>query len=164
MIARLEPQTYLPSSHSGVAKLDELLRAGDNPEFALVHEDTTISLPSEISAILTQIVAAMRAGKAVTVTPQSQTLTTQQAADLLGISRPTVIKKIDSGEIPCTRTSNRRTLLLDDVLEFQRVRRERLYDAIAALETDYEADTDETTKRRILAEARAARIARTRSR
>lgn len=164
MTAPFEPQTYQPSSHSDVTQLDELLHAEQSPGFALAHENMAVPLPEEIRAVLTQVVGAMRAGKAVTVTPQSQTLTTQQAADLLGISRPTVIKKIDAGEIPCTRTSNRRTLLLDDVLKFQRTRRERLYDAIAALETDYEDDTEEATKHRLLAEARAARVARTRGR
>lgn len=60
--------------------------------------------------------AALHAGKAVTIAPQSMTLTTQQAADLLGVSRPTVVRLIKSGELAAERIGNRHRLVLDDVL------------------------------------------------
>lgn len=60
--------------------------------------------------------AALHAGKAVTIAPQSMTLTTQQAADLLGVSRPTVVRLIKSGELAAERIGNRHRLVLDDAL------------------------------------------------
>ncbi|HJC61492.1 MAG TPA: helix-turn-helix domain-containing protein [Candidatus Dietzia intestinigallinarum] len=113
-----------------------------------------------MNAILTQVVAAMRAGKAITVTPQAQSLTTQQAADLLGVSRPTLIKLIEAGELPCTRLSNRRMLLLDDVIAYRAKRRDQQLAAIAATQADMDDESDPETMKRLLAEARAARIAR----
>ncbi|WP_166972278.1 hypothetical protein [Brevibacterium atlanticum] len=54
--------------------------------------DDRIELPEEIYEVLLNVVDAMLRGPAVTVSPTSQTLTTQRATDLLGISRPTLIK------------------------------------------------------------------------
>ncbi|WP_214608203.1 helix-turn-helix domain-containing protein [Mycobacterium tuberculosis] len=76
--------------------------------------------------------AALHAGKAVTIAPQSMTLTTQQAADLLGVSRPTVVRLIKSGELAAERIGNRHRLVLDDVLAYREARRQRQYDALAA--------------------------------
>lgn len=67
--------------------------------------------------------AALHAGKAVTIAPQSMTLTTQQAADLLGVSRPTVVRLIKSGELAAERIGNRHRLVLDDVLAYREARR-----------------------------------------
>jgi excisionase family DNA binding protein len=42
----------------------------------------------------------MREGKAITLVPRTQRLTTQEAADFLGISRPTLVKLLEDGKIP----------------------------------------------------------------
>ena len=68
---------------------------------------------------LTKVVAALHAGKAVTIAPQTMKLTTQQAADLLGVSRPTVVRLITDGTLPAERIGNRHRLLLDDVLAYR---------------------------------------------
>ena len=62
-----------------------------SPSYALVgvDEHDRIELPGAVHQALTKVVAALHAGKAVTIAPQTMTLTTQQAADLLGVSRPT---------------------------------------------------------------------------
>ena len=160
MTPLLDSKTYLPSDDTHVTQIDELLNHDAPTTFALLTGDEPIPLPDEVNAILTQVVGAMRAGKAITVTPQSQSLTTQQAADLLGMSRPTLIKLIDAGEIDCTRTSNRRMLLLDDVLQYRKARRDRQLAAIAATQAELEDDVDPETMKRYLSEARVARLAR----
>lgn len=48
-----------------------------------------VELPAEVYRVLRQVVEALRQGLAVTVAPLARTLTTQQAADLLGVSQPT---------------------------------------------------------------------------
>lgn len=160
MTGLLESKTYHPSDDARVDRMDDLLNQDAPATFALISGDEQIPLPDEVNAILAQVVSAMRAGKAITVTPQSQSLTTQQAADLLGVSRPTLIKFIDAGELPCTRPSNRRMLLLDDVMTFRRKRREQQLASIAATQAEFEDDTDPETMKKYLAEARAARLAR----
>jgi len=68
----------------------------------------------------------------MTIAPQSMTLTTQQAADLLGVSRPTIVRLINDNVLPAERIGNRHQLLLDDVLGYRESRRKRQYDALAA--------------------------------
>jgi hypothetical protein len=59
-------------------------RARARNSFACVLEHERIELPEAVHQALTKVVAALHAGKAVTIAPQTMTLTTQQAADLLG--------------------------------------------------------------------------------
>jgi excisionase family DNA binding protein len=92
------------------------------------------------------VVEAMTAGLAVTVAPQSQKLTTQQAADLLGISRPTLIKMLDAKRIPYDKIGSHRRILLRDVLAFRNQRREEQYAALeeTAIDIDDEGDLKAT--------------------
>ena len=92
--------------------------------------------------VLLQVVEALKAGHAVTVAPQSSKLTTQQAADLLGVSRPTVVRLIDQGELPAERIGTRRKVLLRELLDYRERRRQRQYDAIAATGVDLDAEDD----------------------
>lgn len=90
---------------------------------ALVGPDgQTVGLPTEVCRALSDIVHAMSQGRAVTVAPVDQLLTTQEAADFLGISRPTLVKLLESGRIPfeCPTGSRHRRVRLVDVVEYQR--------------------------------------------
>ena len=101
---------------------------------------------------LEQVVAALQAGRAVTVAPQATMSTTQQAADLLGVSRPTVRRVIDVGALPAEKVGTRHRLLLRDVLEYPQQRRARRYEALA--QTAVEIDEDDSA---VLAERRRTR-------
>lgn len=79
-------------------------------------------LPAEVFAVLRSVVAAMADGQAVTIAPVHQRLTTQEAADLLGISRPTFIKLLESGEIAFERPGRHRRVRLTDVLTYRQRR------------------------------------------
>lgn len=78
-----------------------------------------VVLPPEVFEVLRDVVAAMVDGQAVTIVPVHQRLTTQEAADLLGISRPTLVKLLDADEIPYERPGRHRRLLLSDVLAYR---------------------------------------------
>src|ERR1700751_4858394 len=88
--------------------------AAASPSYALGGVDVSdrIELPGAVHEALTKVVAAFHAGKAVTVAPQTMTLTTQQAADLLGVSRPTVVRLITDGALPAERMGNGQRLLV----------------------------------------------------
>jgi excisionase family DNA binding protein len=92
--------------------------------------------------VLVQAVEALKAGKAVTISPTMPKLTTQQAADLLGVSRPTVVRLMDAGEVPSERIGNRRKVLLKDLLDYRDARRQRQYQAIFDTSVDVSEEED----------------------
>jgi excisionase family DNA binding protein len=104
--------------------------------------------------VVRHVVEAMRRGLAVSVVPRSHVLTTQQAADLLGVSRPTVIKLLDDGQIPFTKAGSHRRIRLDDVLAYGERRRAEQYAALDATAGDYR---DEEDLQSVLAELRDTR-------
>ncbi len=76
-------------------------------------------LPPEVFEVLRDVVDAMAQGQALTIAPVHQRLTTQEAADLLGVSRPTVVKLLESGEIPFEQPGRHRRVRLADVLAYR---------------------------------------------
>src|SRR5450756_2421398 len=63
-----------------------------------------LEIPNSIYRVLVAAVAAMAQGNAVAIVPVHHELTTQQAAELLGVSRPHLVKLVDGGEIPHHKT------------------------------------------------------------
>jgi excisionase family DNA binding protein len=104
--------------------------------------------------MLRQAVEALQRGLAVTIAPQTMALTTQEAADLLGVSRPTVIKLLDGSKIPYERVGSHRKILLRDLLEYRERRRAEQY---AALEATAITLDDEDEVETTLARLREAR-------
>lgn len=64
----------------------------------------------------------MAQGQAVIIAPVRQSLTAQEAADLLGISRPMLVSLLDSDEIPYQHRGRHRRVRLVDVLDYRRRR------------------------------------------
>lgn len=115
-----------------------------------------VELPPHVYEVLRQVVQAMKQGLAVTVVPQAHVLTTQQAADLLGVSRPTVIKLLDAGRIPYSKAGSHRRVRLEDVLAYRQSRRAEQYAALEATASDYAA---EQNVEEVLSDLRRARKA-----
>ena len=83
-------------------------------------DGTAVPLPDELAEVLLRAAEAFAHGAAVTLAPHERTLTTQEAADLLGVSRPTVVRLLEHGAIPYDQPGSHRRIKLDDVLEHQR--------------------------------------------
>lgn len=167
----MEQRTYLPEERDRLASVASFLEAhhdrhGDLPgrRYLLVGADEgdQVELPEAVHTALLQVVEALKAGKAVTIAPHSSVLTTQQAADLLGVSRPTVVRLIDQGELPAERIGNRRKVLLGELLAYRERRRQRQYDAISATAVDIDEEDDPETVREQLKKIRKEAAARRR--
>jgi excisionase family DNA binding protein len=75
-----------------------------------------LALPPQLGRVLAAALAEAASGHAVEVRTVADELTTQEAADLLGVSRPFVVKLVDSGELPARRVGTHRRLRRVDVL------------------------------------------------
>ncbi|WP_432789395.1 helix-turn-helix domain-containing protein [Brevibacterium sp. K11IcPPYGO002] len=146
-------ETLAPSTHSAgdeqqLGRVYDMLTAekalSARPRHYLVGggDHDSVELPQEVYEVLLRVVDAMRKGLSVTVSPTSHVLTTQQAADLLSISRPTLIKALDEGQLPYTRSGTHRRIALTDVLDYRERRRRAQYAAIDALSVDVDETSD----------------------
>lgn len=82
-------------------------------------EQDKVNIPISAYKLLLDILANMSMGYAVNVTPVHAELTTQEAADMLNVSRPFFIKLIESGEIEFTKTGTHRRIKYKDVLDYK---------------------------------------------
>jgi len=121
-----ETTTVLPPADmEGMLDLFRFLENVSEPAALLGPDGQTVPLPMEAYEVLVKVVASMRAGKAITIAPLDQRLTTQEAANFLGISRPTLVKLLEQGEISYERPAagRHRRVRLNDVLDYQRRKR-----------------------------------------
>lgn len=89
-------------------------------------------MPYEVFALLSEIVGVLAEGRGVSVVPTGTQLTTQQAADFLGISRPTLVKLLEQGHVPFTRIGRHRRVALEDLLEYETSLRGERREALTA--------------------------------
>ena len=97
-------------------------------------------LPPSVIELLEQVVEVLARGEAVTVVSVSQELTTQEAADMLNVSRQYLVRLATNGNIPCMKTGTHRRLLVKDVLSYKRRRdrgRARTLDKLEQLSQDF---------------------------
>lgn len=95
-----------------------------------------IPLPESVSHALRQLVHYLARNKAVTVVPINKELSTQEAADILNISRPHLIKLLEQGAMPFTKVGTHRRIRFDDLMSYKRrfdAEREEALDRLAQL-------------------------------
>ena len=151
MAATLRERTVLPPDDpADLARFARGLGGAEASARAkLVGPDgTQIDIPEELFGVLLDVVNALSQGLAISIAPHNTMLTTQEAADLLNISRPTLVRLLTDGEIAHTMRGRHRRVLLRDLLDYSettRTERRSTLDQMAADAEDdglYEATAD----------------------
>ncbi len=92
-----------------------------------------VELPTSALRLLVNILAELAEGNAVKVVPVHAELTTQEAADMLNVSRPHLVKLLEEGALPFHRAGKHRRVRFADLMQFKAQRDQASEDAMAAL-------------------------------
>lgn len=129
LIRRMTPVAAPPEQQAQVAALAKALDGmahqtrKDAPKCRLVGpEGESIVLPESVFFVLERVAEVMARGDSITVVPVGREVTTQQAADLLNVSRQYLVRLLDEGRIPFRKTGKHRRLRVEDVLSFKTTR------------------------------------------
>jgi excisionase family DNA binding protein len=88
-------------------------------------QSTSITIPSGMFQLMVNVLQSVSRGEPVTILPLSAELTTQEAADMLRVSRPYLVKLLDDGTIPSRKVGIYRRVLLQDLLDYQKTEKQR---------------------------------------
>jgi excisionase family DNA binding protein len=121
MTATLSERTVLPPADPGRVEsaLAALVRASVGQAALVGPDGSRVELPPDVYELLRDVLEALSQGLAITLAPVHTVLTTSEAAQLLGISRPTLVRLLEAGEIPYEQPSRHRRVRLADVLAYQ---------------------------------------------
>lgn len=124
-LERTTESTVEAASREALRQLNSILDSPpteQNADVEVQYSGEVITLPREVALVLREILANTAAGKSVGVMPLHAELTTQQAADLLNVSRPHVVKLIDEGLLPGHKVGTHRRIYASDVYTYQHQR------------------------------------------
>ena len=88
-------------------------------QIADAEQETPIELPAGAVALLVEILETIASGRSITLVPETVELTTVQAAEILSVSRPFLIKLLDEGVLPHRKVGKHRRIRRDDVMAYK---------------------------------------------
>ncbi len=120
-VAPSETETQLALESSRLLATRKLgKRASVSLRFGDGDDTEPVVVPVSAVRLFLHLLTEMSQGHAVTLIPTHAELTTQQAADLLNVSRPYVVKLLDEGKIPSRLVGKYRRVRFDDLMAYKR--------------------------------------------
>lgn len=140
MTAEVLKYVKLDANQTPARPLPEL-EEGARVELRVIHADgreELAELSTAEAGIVLEILGLLEQGRDIAVTDRDRELTPNQAAAIIGISRPLLVRRMDIGDLPYRMVGSHRRLVLRDVLEFKKQYDEQM-DALRAFAVESEA-------------------------
>lgn len=128
-------ETFLaPADNAEVLNVASILNRESIPEAPkLVVDGQAIELSQELASVLKYVANQLSAGHSVSITAHEAKLTTQDAAEFIGVSRPTLIKLIEDHGVPFELVGRHRRIAFGDLLMLQDSIRAQQREALARM-------------------------------
>lgn len=135
------PVSAKPEEAREIESLRAALEAAREEGTAILADSAgrRLELPASVFRVLVDVVRALARGQSVAVLHYDEELTTQQAADLLQVSRPYLIRLLEEGKIPYHMVGTHRRVYLRDLLAYKALRDRRRGEALRELRRASEA-------------------------
>ena len=106
-----------------IAQLEQILSRESSQLRLVASNGEEILIPESVYSVLGQVVRAMASGQAISIVRHNRELTTQEAANILNVSRPFLVKLLENGEIPHIKVGSHRRILFQDVMIYKERRK-----------------------------------------
>jgi excisionase family DNA binding protein len=138
-----EQKTAMYSYDALKATLDQV--HSEFPEIAIEETNKKIKIPLNALRLLADILKETSQGRPVSIVPIATEITTQAAAELLGCSRPHLVKLLEEGKIPFTKIGKHRRIRCHDVIDYKKkMKAEQRKLLVEIMKADEEAGLYET--------------------
>lgn len=126
----LDPISIPVSQQEQVQELQKLMQREGKASLVGKGGEPALELPDVVYSLLLRILQGMQEGKAISIVPFMQDLTTQEAANFLGVSRPFFVKILETGKLHYHMTGTHRRVYLKDLMDYRQHRDQDKIDAI----------------------------------
>jgi excisionase family DNA binding protein len=136
-VASFKPSTSPTAQEMTLARESSALfqqkRSARKMPLTVIINDKKVDLPGSLSSVLGACLDIIADGHSVAVMPVEQEIGTQEAADMLGVSRPYLVKLLDSHAIPSRKVGVQRRLRVGDLMDYKERKKAARREVLAEL-------------------------------
>lgn len=115
--SKAEQKVAIKSYHTLAAVIEQINT--DKTEIEIEETKERIIIPVKALKLLSDVLKAMSEGNPVSIVPVATEITTQKAAEILGCSRPYLVKLLEEGKIAYTKVGKHRRIKFEDIIQYK---------------------------------------------
>lgn len=120
--SKIEMQVAAKSYNALTEVIEQITK--EQTEIEIEETKEKIIIPSRALKLLGEILKAMAQGNPISIVPIAAEVTTQQAAEMIGCSRPFLVKLLEEGKIEFTKVGRHRRIMFDDIVKYKKIMKE----------------------------------------